>query len=126
VLPPQRYVGGLSSMVGLAFGVRQEVVNCLYFLNTGRWDAPLREFTKPVPFNSGPGRDLALAEWRKIDQFICTLQQVHCPSLAKFSPIFKENLPQGSCDNGIACRDTHHHQIMLRRDWQLSVAQSAS
>jgi hypothetical protein len=110
-------------MVGLSRGVRQEVMNSLNFLNTGRWDVPLCEFSKPAPFNTGPDSDLPPAELRLIDQFVCTLQQVHCPSLAKFSPIFKENVPQASCDNAVACPNTH--QIMSRRGWQLSLAPPA-
>jgi hypothetical protein len=79
---------------------RQEVVDLLDLRHAGGLDGALLEFRVPVTLDAGTRGDLALTHvLRQIDQFVCTLKQVHGLILEKYYPSCKENFTRTTCDN---------------------------
>lgn len=114
-------VGELGSMTtrtwrsGGAQKRAQVVMNSLHLGCPWRANTPLKQLREPISLHPCSGGDLPLTQARFVDKLVCTLQQVHRPSLAKDSPSCKENLPQVNCHNGSQCEGTH--KITLRRGW---------
>jgi hypothetical protein len=78
----------------------QEVVDLLDLGHARGLDRALFKLRVPVTLDAGTRGDLALTHvLRQVDQFICTLKQVHGLILEKYYPSCKENFTRTTCDN---------------------------
>src|SRR5688572_22921973 len=82
---------------------QQKVMHCLDLRHARRRNAPLRELLEPLDSDTRTFGQLALPKVGGINQFVCTLKQIHCRILAKRYPACKQNITQTNCDNPLAC-----------------------
>src|SRR4051812_32837826 len=79
---------------------RQEVMDLLDLRHAGGFDGALCKLGEPVALDSSARGDLPLAHvGGGVDQFVCTLKQVHGPILEKYYPSCKENFTRATCHN---------------------------